>query len=260
VKTKAPHLLRFTHGNAKLADSIMIFSLPTGYTCPGARECLAKANRHNGKLRDGKHMRIRCYAATQESAFPSVRKVRWHNLEQIRPLNHSVGAMRRLIRHSIEQQRRHKTRHVRIHGAGDFFSQNYFDAWMWCAIEMPDLEFYAYTKSLPFWVGWQHDRQLDLPPNMTLIASRGGQYDELIRKYGFVEVVVVRSPEEALALGLEIDHDDRHAQDGTKNFSLLIHGGQKPGTDASAATKDLRDRGIEFGYSSKNPKLYTSKV
>ncbi len=77
-------LLRFTHGNAKIPDSVMIFSLPTGHSCPGAKSCLSRADRESGKLTDGKNISFRCYAASQEAAFPTVRRQRWHNMDLLR--------------------------------------------------------------------------------------------------------------------------------------------------------------------------------
>ena len=41
---------------------------------------------------------------------------------------------------------------VRLHVGGDFFSSNYFDAWLYVVGERPDLLAYGYTKSLQFWV------------------------------------------------------------------------------------------------------------
>jgi phospholipid/cholesterol/gamma-HCH transport system ATP-binding protein len=37
-------LLSFGHGNAKLDKEIYTFSLPSGWTCPFAEQCLAKVN------------------------------------------------------------------------------------------------------------------------------------------------------------------------------------------------------------------------
>lgn len=47
------------------------------------------------------------------------------------------------------------------------------------------------------------------------------------------------SLEEALALGLELDHDDSHAYNGEESFALLIHGQQRSGTAAHAAVRAL---------------------
>ena len=40
----------------------------------------------------------------------------------------------------------------RIHVAGDFFNQKYFRAWQYVAEWNPDRLFYAYTKSLNYWL------------------------------------------------------------------------------------------------------------
>jgi hypothetical protein len=41
---------------------------------------------------------------------------------------------------------------VRLHVSGDFFSDNYFLAWMDVAEVRPEILFYTYTKSLPIWL------------------------------------------------------------------------------------------------------------
>lgn len=128
---------------------------------------------------------------------------------------------------------------VRIHVAGDFKLLNYFDAWLEVAARNPDRRFYAYTKSLPFWV-----KRLDaLPPNLLLTASRGGKADCLIDEHGFREARVVFSEAEADAMGLEIDHDDSHAALPGPSFALLIHGIQPAGSEAGKAVRTLRGRG-----------------
>ena len=128
---------------------------------------------------------------------------------------------------------------VRIHVAGDFKLLNYFDAWLEVAARNPDRRFYAYTKSLPFWV-----KRLDaLPPNFLLTASRGGKADCLIDEHGFREARVVFSEAEADALGLEIDHDDSHAALPGPSFALLSHGIQPAGSAAGKAVRALRGKG-----------------
>jgi hypothetical protein len=60
---------------------------------------------------------------------------------------------------------------------------------------------------------------------------------------------VVFHPDEAAALGLEIDHDETHALYGKSNFALLIHGTQPKGTNAASAIKTLKADNIDFTYS-----------
>ena len=128
---------------------------------------------------------------------------------------------------------------IRIHVSGDMFSHKYFMAWIKVAERNPDVLFYAYTKSLTYWV-----RSRDLvPTNLVLTASYGGRDDHLIAETGLRSAKVVFSKQEAADLGLEIDNDDSHACDPTKanqDFALLIHGVQPKGSKAAEALKILK--------------------
>ena len=64
---------------------------------------------------------------------------------------------------------------------------------------------------------------------------------------------VVYTEEDALARGLEIDHDDSHCL-GTKPFALLVHGSQRAGSDASKALAQRKKEGKFVGYNSKSKK------
>lgn len=167
--------LIFGKGNAKLDKSTAIFSLPAGHSCPGALECLAKVNRATGKLSDGENTVFRCYATAAEYMFPNVRRSRWNNFEALKSCKGFIQ-MADLIESNLPSG---ATR-VRIHQSGDFFSQNYFDAWTLVAERNPQTIFYAYTKALMYWVS----RIKTIPANFKLTASRGGRFDDLIDTYG----------------------------------------------------------------------------
>ena len=100
---------------------------------------------------------------------------------------------------------------LRIHVGGDFFNQAYFNAWRTGAELLPDVTFYAYTKSLPYMVNSE-----PLPANFIINASRGGRMDSLIDEHNLKAAEVVYSLEEAADKNLEIDHDERHAITGKK--------------------------------------------
>lgn len=227
--------LTFGFGNAKLSHGIATFSLPAGYTCPFAKECLAKANRLTGKLIEGKHCRFRCFSASQENVYKNVRAARWHNFDLLRG-EKSIEKIGKLIQRSLP----YNTRMVRVHVSGDFYNEMYFLAWLNVAMNNPLVIFYGYTKATPFLVKYRKY----LPSNFKFVASKGGTHDALIGKYKLKNVVVVFSPEEAEQKGLEIDHDDSHAFMGKKSFAVLIHGTQPPGSEASKAWTALRKRGI----------------
>ena len=237
--------LKFGNPNAKLkqlAKSLKLklstFSLPSGHTCPGALDCLSKADRDTGKITDGKHTEFRCFQASAEAVYPSLRNAVWHNYDLIRAaLKKSVQTCADLIEQSLP-----KADIYRVHVGGDYFNKKYLEAWIEVARRYPDRIFYSYSKSLHLW------KQFALPENLVLTASRGGKFDELIELHDFKCAEVVFSEQEAIDKGLEIDHDDSHAAFGKESFALLLHGTQPKGSAASQALSLLRKQG-KRGYS-----------
>jgi hypothetical protein len=63
---------------------------------------------------------------------------------------------------------------VRIHDSGDFFTREYFEAWLLVIRKVPNVLFYAYTKEV------QMTKEYELPENFILIYSMGGKQDNLI--------------------------------------------------------------------------------
>ncbi len=240
------NLLKFGNPNAKLkalakklGKKLITFSIPSGWTCPAARECLSKADRHTGKITDGKDTQFRCFQASSEAVYPSLRQMVWHNFDSIKAtLKNGVDALADLICESLPK----KFDVVRVHVGGDYFSKEYLQAWIEVAKRNPNKLFYSYSKSLHFF------KQFALPENLVLTASRGGKYDDMIDLHGWKEALVVYSEEEAQEKGLEIDHDDSHAAFGAKSFALLLHGTQPKGSEASKALQVLRKAG-KGGYS-----------
>ena len=224
------------------------FSLPSGHTCPGALLCKAKADRVTGKITDGKLAKYRCFSATQEAAFPTVRNQRWYNFDILREIK-DEEEMAYVIYSSVPKDATVN----RIHVGGDFFNQTYFNAWVIVATMLPHVFFYAYTKSVPF---WQNSRY-PIPDNLVFTGSDGGRHDALLAELDLKMASVVFSEEEAQEKGLSIDHDETHAITGSgqdNNFGLLLHGIQPKGTDASVAMKAMRDKGVRNSYSHKKQK------
>lgn len=219
-------MLKFSPANTKLKKlekkihrKVYSLSLLSGHNCPFAKNCLSKAivSLKNGKrvsrIQDGPHTEFRCYSASQENFYPAVYDYRKSNFDSLNGLTTEHMAAR------IEAALPDRAEVVRIHDAGDFFSQSYFDAWLAVARRQPQL-FYAYTKSLRFWV----NRLDSLPENVILTASYGGIDDHLIEEHNLRSARVVYSVSEAESLGLEIDFDDSLASKHGPSFALLIHG------------------------------------
>ena len=237
--------LKFGEPNAKLKKlakklklKLKTFSLPSGWTCPGAKDCLSKADRVTGKITDGPDTLFRCFAASGEARSPALRKMVWHNFDLIKSTLMSAWRYKKdkvqcvadLIHNSLPK----KFDVMRVHVGGDYFSVDYLKAWIEVAKRNPEKIFYSYSKSLHFF------KRFALPENLVLTASRGGKYDDLIDLHGWKEALVVYSEQEAIDKGLEIDHDDTHAAFGKDNFALLIHGTQPKGSAASQALSAIK--------------------
>lgn len=191
----------FVRRNTYYTGIVYEWNLPTGWTCPQAHECLVRVDMKTGKA-DNLSNAYRCYAASAER-YPTARLSRWRNLLTARklelpPLPDAAQA-------------------VRIHASGDFFSQRYFDAWLDYARRHPQVDFWAFTKSVRFWA----NRIGDLPSNMVMTASLGGKQDDLVSHYDLRYARVVDSAEEAESLGLEIDTNDDLARKRGPSFALL---------------------------------------
>jgi hypothetical protein len=221
--------------------SVYSFSLPSGYTCPFALDCLSKADRITGKVTDGKYTQFRCFAASDEARSPNARAQRWHNFDILRHMD--TESMVNIIIDSMPAD----MDILRVHVGGDFFNQRYFDAWLQVARLLPTKRFYAYTKSIPYWL----NNLGNIPDNFTLNASRGGRLDNLIDEFELKVAEVVFSLEEAEEKQLPIDHDEFYAMNSQGNFGLLIHGTQPKDSDAGEAIKELKRQGVEFAYSRK---------
>jgi hypothetical protein len=223
-------MLKFQQGNSKLPKFIFIFGLPAGYSCPSADICLSKAvQKPDGKytVQDGANVQFRCFAASDESRYVHLRNLRWWNFKQLNKLRTS-SEMAQLINKSLPPW----IKLLRIHDSGDFFNQEYFNAWIEVAKLNPEVRFYAYTKSVNYWV----NRLNDIPKNLILTASIGGKHDDLIYEYNLPRVRVVKDEDEAKLLGLLVDKDDSLAYSGEHEFALTVHNIQPKGSEWGKAS------------------------
>lgn len=239
--------LKFSIGNGKLGKDTLVFSLPAGWTCPGADICLSRVIERDGSrtIQDGPHTQFRCFAASSEVLYPRVYDARMHNWHAIKDQLNNFGGLVKLINSGIQNNAKRNTRKVRIHESGDFFSGVYLDAWVEVAKLNPDLQFYCYSKNLPLFL------QYKLPDNFYMTASKGGRWDYYIEAGAFQRYsVVVKDEAEADALGFEIDHDDSHCF-GDNPFALLVHGIQPKGSEWGKAIRERRKAGRHSGYGKK---------
>ena len=235
VRQLAKYLLKPHH-------KIYSFDLLSGFSCPFADKCLSKAVLVDGKrrIKDGPNTQFRCFSASQEVVYTNVYNLRKNNYEHLKTLNTGENIPQRMAE-AIDYALPVNAGIVRIHVAGDFFNENYFKAWMLVAKLNPTVLFYAYTKSLVFWIRAMESS--GIPSNLVLTASRGGRQDDLIDSHQLREAVVVFSEKEAENKNLVIDYDDSHAARPdlhNDSFALLIHGVQQKGSEAANALKTLK--------------------
>lgn len=241
--SQVPELAAFLTGKRKVYS----FDLLSGFSCPYAQQCMAKVVEVDGKrqVQDGKHTEFRCFSASQEATFTNVYKLRKQNFDTIRKLV-TAEEMEQHISAALPKN----AGIVRIHVAGDFFNRQYMQAWIRIAAKNPDRLFYAYTKSVRFWI--DNKAEIDTIPNFVLTASRGGKDDHLIKEHSLRESVVVYNEEQADQLGLVVDHDDSHAatpSERHQSFALMLHGIQPKGTAAADALKLLKRNHVKHSYS-----------
>ena len=254
-------MLKFAKANTKLRRMLAVpalqeylrgqrkvYSVDTGrsgWTCPFAKECKSKVITIDGKhkIQDGKHTKFRCFSASQEALFSNTYKARLHNEQELKQAKTKWKMAEKIV-----ESLPNNIGICRIDVAGDFFNQECFDAFIIVANSVPSVLFYAYTKSLPYWI----KRLGNITKNLILTASYGGYFDNLIGEYGLRSAKVVFSESEANKLGLEIDHTDEHAANPAEknnNFALLIHGVQPKGSEASEALRKIKKNKVEHSYS-----------
>lgn len=164
---------KWVEGNAKLLKTskgkyrVLGFGIPADHnfksggivmnTCPQALACKAV-----------------CYAKQGRYVMDLVVKARKHNLKlSLRPTfaKHIIADLNQMV---IKSKVCHKPYNVvRLHDSGDFYSQEYLDAWSTVAAAFPNVIFYAYTKSL-------HLDMSAIPSNLRITRSQGGRLDKLI--------------------------------------------------------------------------------
>jgi hypothetical protein len=186
--------------NSKMKESstneikILNWSLPAVKTCPFAGECkkFCYASKGFYRFKGVANKHASNYSVTLTDAF-------------IPLMSHEIAHYKSKVKKLM----------VRIHDTGDFYSVEYLEKWLKIIELHKDVDFYAYTKSIPFFKGRQ------LPDNFRVIYSFGGLKDNMINKESDRHAVVVK---EVTADYVDGSNDDKVAGLGTsKKIALIIH-------------------------------------
>lgn len=117
-----------SHGNMAMKD-ILIWSLPAKTTCPMSTPLCRKS----------------CYALKAERCWANSLSCRKENLESTMEKQY-VENMVTVIKAELLRSKKPIT-HFRIHESGDFYTQQYLDAWKAICSYFNNLKFLAFTKS-----------------------------------------------------------------------------------------------------------------
>tara|TARA_R110002167_G_scaffold320596_1_gene526436 strand:+ start:1262 stop:1861 length:600 start_codon:yes stop_codon:yes gene_type:complete len=179
---------------------VLNFSLPayktiTGKTvCPFAKDCIKY-----------------CYAQKGNYKYPSVVKG-LNNRYELSQTDEFVPKMNATI--ILE-----RPTHVRIHDSGDFYSIKYLQKWVQIAEHNKEVIFYAYTKSIKFFIDG-----LLLPDNMKIIFSEGSKTDNLINAREHRHARIFKTSEELNAAGyIDASSNDLQAITENKKVGLIFH-------------------------------------
>lgn len=148
MKIKAMQKL-MSKGNGKLDKSVLGWSITPVKSCLNCKDCKKD-----------------CYALKPYNRYPCV-KTAWDR-------NFELAKTNEFVAYIIDQISRCKKEVVvRIHVAGDFFSQDYIDAWEKIAWTFPNVKFYSYSKVMDRF-NFNNILKLDNVNIINSIASDGG--------------------------------------------------------------------------------------
>ena len=181
------------------------------FTCPQALNCIQG-----------------CYARQGAYLFSNVAKKHHANLDiALSPEFESV--LQKDLDKAVKQsERKGQKCLIRIHDSGDFFGLDYTLTWFRVMRLNPNVQFYAYTKSVELFKDLRDHEDLNQPSNFSLIYSLGGKQDSLINLETDRHSRVFESLDDLLDAGyVDASHDDTVALGSNPKIGLVYHGGKK---------------------------------
>lgn len=169
------------------------FGLKAGKTCPGKGNC-----------------QFECFAMVGNYIYPAVKNKQNERLKESKKKSFVNTICEEIIKTNVGA--------VRIHDSGDYYSKNYLEKWIEIANKNPDVIFYSYTKSIPFFKKDFNTWSVKLPKNFVVTFSYGGKYDDLINPKKDKHALVFESLEALLAYKYS---DTSNFDDNAYNSKIL---------------------------------------
>jgi|TARA_B100000073_G_C23643799_1_gene537714 DNA repair photolyase len=165
-------------------------------TCPFAKECVKY-----------------CYA--QKGNY-----TRFPIIQQLMEKKYNLTKQDNFIELITNEIKKKKANYIRIHDSGDFYSVAYLKKWVQIAKQNKDVIFYAYTKSIKFFI----DYQINLPKNMKIIFSEGSKTDNLINTKKHRHARIFKTVTDLLKAGyIDASNNDLKAITDNKKVGLVYH-------------------------------------
>jgi hypothetical protein len=210
-----------------LKPGSLTLSLPAGHTCPFAESCLSRVDRENGVMHAGG--RFVCQSAVDEIDWKT-RDRRWQNYETLKAAGDDKDELAYLITEFLPAH----TRTLFLHNSGDFFSENYFLAWLQVGKEFPQMEILVETTSILYWV-----RNLSqIPDNIKISAHLGTLHRNTVKEYKLPYHAVLFSAQDAEEYGLPVDDSYEHLRN-RENYATLVKSLQIKGTPAGDSVESF---------------------
>lgn len=163
-----------------------------------------------------------CYACQGGYIFKSSMIAHTRNLQFVE--SDPEGFVSEVIEKIGKQHKAGKLKAFRIHDSGDFYSASYFNLWKRIIEALPEVQFYAYTKSVPMFK--RLAREGRIPSNFSVIYSFGGKYDHLIDVKRDRHSKVFASYREMVEAGYwdTTETDANAAKPWKRKIGLVYHG------------------------------------
>ncbi len=183
--------------NTKIYNfSIPAYKTKSGkITCPFAKDCIKY-----------------CYA--QKGNY-----TRFPIIQDLMEKKYNITKQDNFILLMNEEIKKKKATHIRIHDSGDFYSVKYLNKWVDIAIQNTNIIFYAYTKSIKFFING-----LKLPKNLKIIFSEGSKNDNLINTARDRHARIFKDLTQLLSAGyIDASNNDLKAITDNKKVGLVYH-------------------------------------
>lgn len=100
----------------------------------------------------------------------------WSNVKPAFEARYQATLKDNFVDVMIDEIKRKKATHIRVHDSGDYYSPKYLQKWLDIAKALPSVKFYSYSNSVAFF------KDLELPVNYDVIFSDSGKQVDLINK------------------------------------------------------------------------------